>query len=323
MKRCEIFVSVFLLCDIASVGFVVVKYPMSTGILVNPATVKTYTKYIPDRPLIISGSLGGPFVVFILTPFRNALTLASQDRISSTTQIYKKCFAGGLQRGWTGGFYPSIPAIPQFVTLGPLYHVYSSLIGQYSALLVTAATESVFTFGAHSRNAQMAFNESLSSANAHRRITRLATPWNFIGPGLTPHILRNCVGMTGIRVFSKPIKSHLDEKFPNTSDKVKRTSADFLGSLFSGILSTPFNQLFNFFATTPQAQSLCRTKRIAMAKDFFMKQYFVRGDGGRLRPSKIMMRDIALRSIYSMGLFGIYATIERNLVDAYHARASL
>jgi hypothetical protein len=90
-----------------------------------------------------------------------------------------------------------------------------------------------------------------------------------------------------------------------------------LGSLCSGILSTPFNQMFNFFATTPEAKSLCRRKRFQLAKDFLKDQYFVRGEDGRLRPSRIMMRDVALRSIYSMGLFGIYATIERSLVDAW------
>jgi len=288
---------------------------MSSGQLVEPASFRSFSKYIPDRALMVSGSFGGPFVVFVLTPLRNALTLASQDRISSTIQIYKKCFKGGITRGWTGGLFPAIPAIPQFVTLGPLYHVYSSVIGPYASLFLTAATESAFTFGAHSRNAQMAFNESVVES---RRITRLATPWTIVGPGLTPHVFRNAVGMTGIRVFSKPVRAELDVVFPHASEKVKRTAADFIGSLFSGILSTPFNQLFNFFATSPEAQALCRRRRMAMALDFLKNQYFIRDSHGRLRPSRIMMRDVALRSIYSMGLFGIYATIERSLVDLWY-----
>jgi hypothetical protein len=288
---------------------------MSTTTIFDPTSVRTFSKYAPDRALTVSGSFGGPFVVFVLTPLRNALTLASQDRFSSTLQIYKKCFHGGIARGWTGGLYPSIPAVPQFVTLGPLYHVYSSVIGPYASLFVTAATESAFTFGAHSRNAQMAFNGSVTET---KRIRTLATPWTFVGPGLTPHIFRNAVGMTGIRVFSKPVRSELDFYFPTASDKVKRTAADFIGSLFSGILSTPFNQLFNFFATSPETQALCRRRRMAMALSFLKNQYFFRDNEGRLRPSRIMLRDVALRSIYSMGLFGIYATIERNLVDFWY-----
>lgn len=279
------------------------------------ANLDVYKKLIPDTPLMIAGAFGGPFVVFVLTPLRNALTLASQDRVSSTHQIYKKCFNGGFLRGWTGGIYPAVPAVPQFVTLGPLYHVYSGLVGPYAALWLTAGTESAFTFGAHSRNAQMAFNESVPP---HKRLTRISSTFTFWGPGILPHICRNCVGMTGIRVFSKPVRRELDAAFPNASDKVKRTASDFIGSLISGILSTPFNQMFNFFATS-NAHHLSRLERIQMAKDFLKGQYFVRTESGGLRPSKIMMRDIALRSIYSMGLFGIYATFERSLVDYWYA----
>lgn len=284
--------------------------------VVESSFLKRHAKLLPDKPLLISGAFGGPFVVFTLTPLRNALTLASQDRVSSTLQIYKQCFNGGFKRGWTGGVYPSIPAVPQFVTLGPLYHVYTGLVGPYAALWMTAATESAFTFGAHSRNAQMAYNESVPP---NKRITRISSTFTLIGPGIIPHICRNCVGMTGIRVFSKPVRAELDKIFPTASEKAKRTASDFLGSLISGVLSTPFNQMFNFFATS-NAHHLSRVDRLKMAKEFLKGQYLVKTESGAIRPSKIMMRDVALRSIYSMGLFGIYATFERNLVDYWYAR---
>lgn len=284
--------------------------------VVESSFLKRYAKVLPDKPLLISGAFGGPFVVFTLTPLRNALTLASQDRVSSTLQIYKQCFNGGFKRGWTGGLYPSIPAVPQFVTLGPLYHVYTGLVGPYAALWMTAATESAFTFGAHSRNAQMAYNESVPP---NKRITRISSTFTLIGPGIIPHICRNCVGMTGIRVFSKPVRAELDKIFPTASEKAKRTASDFLGSLISGVLSTPFNQMFNFFATS-NAHHLSRLDRLKMAKEFLKRQYIVTTESGAMRPSKIMMRDVSLRSIYSMGLFGIYATFERNLVDYWYAR---
>ena len=290
---------------------------MSATLLIEPVPYAHFAKFFPDKPLLISGALGGPFVVFVLTPLRNALTLASQDRFSSTAQIYKQCFQGGFARGWTGGVYPSIPAVPQFVTLGPLYHVFSGIAGPFAALWLTAATESAFTIGAHSRNAQMAFNEAVVPS---RRIKNLSTTWTIIQPGLLPHICRNMVGMTGIRIFSTPVRSELDALFPNASHKVKRTASDFLGSLISGVLSTPFHQLYNFFATTPEARELPASQRLRMAKDFLKGQYFVRTESGRLRPSRVMMRDICLRSVYSMGLFGIYGTIERNLVDFWYQR---
>ena len=288
---------------------------MDTALASNHPRVSGVRMLIPDTPLLISGAFGGPCVVFILTPFRNALTLASQDRTSSAPQIYKQIFQGRISRGWVGGIYPSVPAIPQFVTLGPLYHVYTGLVGPYAALFLTAATESAFTFGAHSRNAQLAFNESVAP---HRRVQRLASVFTITGPGIIPHICRNCVGMTGIRIFSTPVRGQLDRTFPNSSDKVKRTASDFIGSLISGVLSTPFNQTFNFFATSA-VHHMGPRERIRVAKEFLKSQYFIRTEDNRLRPSKLMLRDMALRSIYSMGLFGIYATFERNMVDYWNS----
>lgn len=282
---------------------------------------RKFAHLIPDRSLVVSGTFGGPFVVYMLTPLRNALTLASQDRISSVFQIYQSCFRGGLVRGWTGGIYPSIPAVPQFVTLGPLYHVYSGLIGPYLALVATGVTESAFTFGAHSRNAQMAHNANIM--DPANRVTKLSPSITLFGPGFIPHIGRNVVAMSGIRIFASPINIELNRWFPEASEKSKRTASDFIGSMFSGVLSTPFNQMFNFLATSPSAQTMTYRERSHFLKEFLKGQYFVRTPEGRLRPSRIMMRDIALRSVYSMGLFGIYATIERNLVDIWGARPPL
>lgn len=291
---------------------------MSTLEQVRPTGLPRLATLFPDRSLVVSGTFGGPFVVYVLTPMRNALTIASQDRVSSVYQIYERCFQGGFVRGWTGGIYPSIPAIPQFVTLGPLYHMYSSVMGPYLALGATAVTESAFTFGAHSRNAQMAHNAAVLDPARH--VTKLSTTWTMFGPGLFAHMCRNCVAMSGIRIFSSPIRSQLDVYFPSSSDKVKRTAGDFLGSMFSGVLSTPFNQMFNFLVTSPTAAAMSRGERMHYMKEFLRGQYFVRNADGKLRPSRIMMRDIALRSMYSMGLFGIYATIERSLVDIWRER---
>ncbi len=278
-----------------------------------------FSNLLPDRSLVVSGTFGGPFVVYVLTPMRNALTLASQDRVSSVLQIYKRCFEGGVFRGWTGGVYPSIPAVPQFVTLGPLYHIYSGLLGPYMALFAAGVTESAFTFGAHSRNAQMAYNASVEPAN---RFTKLSPSWTVLGPGFIPHVWRNVVAMSGIRIFASPIQLELDRVFPSASVKSKRTASDFIGSMFSGILSTPFNQMFNYLATTRNAHEMTVRERMHFLNQFLKSQYFIRNKEGKLRPSRIMMRDIALRSLYSMGLFGIYATIERNLVDIWSADRS-
>ena len=36
---------------------------------------------LPEAPLFVAGGLGGPLVIGVLTPLRNALTLASQDSV--------------------------------------------------------------------------------------------------------------------------------------------------------------------------------------------------------------------------------------------------
>ena len=281
--------------------------------MATPVAYANLVHLVPDIPLLISGTFGGPFVVFILTPLRNALTLASQDRVSSTVGIYRQCFRGGFLRGWTGGVYPSIPAIPQFVTLGPLYHMFSGLMGPYLALFPTAMTETAFTMGAQCRNAQMAFNESITATSGRTRIANLSSSFSLVQPGLGAHIGRNVVGMTGIRVFAAPINRELDTLFPSASMKSKRTASDFLGSLCSGILSTPFHQTFNFLATSPQAREMNALQRFRLSVQFLKGQYW-----GPRGPSKTMLRDIALRSVYSMGLFGIYGTIERNMLDYWY-----
>ena len=39
---------------------------------------------VPDTPLIAAGAVGGPFVMYATTPARNALTLASKDKVRKT-----------------------------------------------------------------------------------------------------------------------------------------------------------------------------------------------------------------------------------------------
>eukprot|EP00971_Amphidinium_carterae_P013179 260043-Amphidinium_carterae.1 len=46
-----------------------------------------------------AGALGGPFVIFALTPLRNALTLASQDQESSAFELYGRTFQSGFAAG--------------------------------------------------------------------------------------------------------------------------------------------------------------------------------------------------------------------------------
>lgn len=51
-------------------------------------------------------------------------------------------------KGWTGGFYPGVAAIPQFMILGPFFHLCRQLgLGTAGAVLACGAAETVITFG--------------------------------------------------------------------------------------------------------------------------------------------------------------------------------
>jgi len=275
---------------------------------------------LPDPPYFVAGALGGPFVIYLLTPLRNALTLASQDRHSSMTSIYKKVFSRGIRGGWIGGHWPAIPAIPQFVILGPMYHFYSSLTNPYAALLLTGLTETVFTFGANSRNAEVAFN---SQAPETRQIKKFTPPWRFWGPGSFGHAGRNTISMAGMRIFSDPLDQWMTVHIPLWSPIATKTAADFLASMMTGAVSMPFNQLFNFYATTVEARELKLVPRIHLGLQFLSSQYLRRNEHGNLRLSRIALRDMVMRSIYASCLFGIYVTIERSLVRNWHKMKSL
>ena len=290
-----------------------------TGVVVSMTTLDdpvikrppTLLPRMPDTPLFVAGTLGGPFVIYLLTPLRNALTLASQDRHSSMTNIYKQVFSRGFSGGWIGGKYPTLPAIPQFVILGPMYHFYSSLTNPYAALFLTGVTETMFTFGANSRNAEVAFN---TQAPAARQINHFTKPWQFWGPGSVAHAGRNTIAMGGMRILSDPVYSWMSVHTPLWSPVATKTLADFTASMMTGALSMPFNQLFNYYATSIEARTLSLRDRVTMGLTFLRSQYLRRNDQGKLRLSPIMLRDLVMRSVYASCLFGIYVTIERSLV---------
>ena len=117
-----------------------------------------WSKLIPDPPLLAAGGVGGPCVMLLVTPLRNALTIAAANNVATTSEIYKQVFKNGIRGGWTGGLYPMIPAVPQFCVIGPMFHVFKDLFGGSTSmgLLATATTETLISFGAETRNAQMA-----------------------------------------------------------------------------------------------------------------------------------------------------------------------
>ena len=113
---------------------------------------------------------------YIVTPFRNGLTLAAQDAASSSMQIYGKVWSRGTVRAWEGGIYPAVAACPQFLTLGPLYHLVQSNFNNTAlSTVVASAAETAITFGPEAKNAHLAWN--VQSPGAIKTVQNPLKPW--------------------------------------------------------------------------------------------------------------------------------------------------
>ena len=157
---------------------------------------------VPDPPYIAAGALGGPFVVYLVTPLRNALTLGALDKAASVTSLYGQVFRHGIGEAFAGGMPMARAAVPGFLVLGPAFHMYKDSLGgsNVAAVGLTAVSESLIFYGAESNNAQVAYNQK----NKTTPITKLHNPLNPIGGGFGLHVTRNVLAMSGLRVFSAP-----------------------------------------------------------------------------------------------------------------------
>ena len=156
------------------------------------------SKTSQSKQLLLAGGIGGPLTIGLYTPLRNAITLGAKDAATSAWSLYRLAFAQGLAGGWTGWRAPTAFSCPQFLAIGPLYHLYSGVVGPSLAIIPTALTESTISYGSQARNAQMAYNVTV---DASKRVA-LQRPWDPRGIGLPAHIMRNACAMSGIRVLN-------------------------------------------------------------------------------------------------------------------------
>lgn len=220
-------------------------------------------------PLLVAGGVGGPFVMLCVTPLRNALTIAATNTTSTTTQIYQQVFRNGIRGGWTGGLYPMVPAIPQFCVIGPMFHVFRDLFGGSTSagLIATASTETLISFGAETRNAQMA---SGVQKNLHN-------PLKPFGPGVAVHVTRNAVAMSGFRLLSQPIRDICGVK---ETAGFAAVASDLVANLIASAISMPLHQLYGYTVVTSakrgsDAPKLTWKEKITDAKAFLRRQFFV------------------------------------------------
>jgi len=262
---------------------------------------------MPETPVFLASALGGPAVMFTVTPMRNGLTLGATNPAASARVLYGQVFAGGLRSGWIGGIYPAIAACPQFLCLGPAYHLFASFTGMVGGTVLASMTESAIVYGAETCNAQLAKNQKAPGtfANVH-------PSWKPFGPGLGLHITRNIVATAGLRLFCQPCTAAI-ESAAGKSTALTQLGGDFAGNICGACLTAPIHQLYGFTATTPELHTMSMSEKPARMMQFLKDQYLVTVDG-RTRVSSVVPRDLFMRSMYVAVAYTMYSTLEKTLV---------
>lgn len=267
----------------------------------------------PEPPLLVTGAIGGPMVMYLITPFRNALSNAATDSEASFCGAYWNVFSKGLSRAWTGGMYSAIYACPQFVVLGPLFHIYQQILGAFGGTVMCGMTETFITYGAQTKNAQLAFN--MCGGNIPEdQIQPSYLPW---GPGISLNILRNIAVMSGPRVVSGKIAMILERSMG--PGQLTSILGDLIANIFAGCISMPLHQLYSYTVATMSMWHLSYGEYLRALLSYLSGQYFTTTSSGYRTISTLMVRDLALRSIYVMVAFTSFTTIERNLVKYWPA----
>mmetsp|Transcript_6949 Transcript_6949/g.18776 ORF Transcript_6949/g.18776 Transcript_6949/m.18776 type:complete len:296 (+) Transcript_6949:3-890(+) len=268
-------------------------------------------EFLPPRGQLgaaLSGAVGGPIVVGLLTPQRNAMTLAAKETSLSYFGLYSQVFKDGFSSGFRGGSRPVLAAMPQFTAIGPVYLFAEKTTGSSGMSMFCASiVESLFTFAPQSRNAQIQYNATRSLEADKLQLhpaNRLA------GAGFSCHVGRNFFAMMGIRIFS-PHSLEVVKQIPGTGQLGEEgivVASDLLSSIISATLSMPFNHIFSWSACTPALDSMSYTQRARESVSFLVNNYMEQG-------LRLLARDLAVRISYTGLLFTGYRYVERKMVN--------
>ena len=269
---------------------------------------------IPDPPYIAAGAIGGPFVIYLVTPLRNSLTLGALDKSASALNIYQQVFRNGLGEAFAGGVPMSRAAVPGFLVLGPAFHMFKDLVGgsNVAAVGLTAVSESLIFYGAESNNAQVAFNQKAAVHNTPK-ITNLQNPLNPIGGGFGLHVTRNVLAMSGLRVFSSPCQQVIEKMSPDLTPTTRVVLGDLVANIIVSAVSAPLHQLYGWSVTTRAAETKHAQPFVQAATAYLKSQYLT--PSGSL--SSVAGRDMFLRVVYNATIFTLYGFIERTLVSSW------
>jgi len=243
--------------------------------------------------------------MFTVTPWRNAMSIGSQNASMSLGALGRAVFARGAAGGWTGGVYPAIAACPQYLCLGPMYHFFASFSGPWGAIVLTGATETAALYGAETKNAQIAIN----TKGGNIPVARIQSPFMPLGPGTTINFVRNVVAMSGMRIFCEPIAQGM-EKVAGGKGPLVTFASDMSANCVAAVFSMPLHMLYQFVCTSgPDLWDKPQGEKNAAMMKFLKDQYF---PGGRL--SSVILRDLFLRCGYIATAYTMYVNIERTAI---------
>lgn len=259
---------------------------------------------LPEPPVLFSGALGGPTIKFFVTPLRNAQTMAAQDPTLSFSACFRRVFANGLGGAYTGGQFTAVAACPQFLVLGPAYHMFASVSGPVGALLGTAATETLVLYGAETKNAQMATNAKFPGKIPSHRAQSPFMPW---GPGTTINLARNIFAMSGMRILPEPVSAAVSKACGGRKSGLITLASDLISNCCAASITMPMHMAYQYKATAgPELWDKSNAEQLTAMKTWLKEQYF---PGGRLSPT--ILRDLGLRCAYIASVFTLYMQTER------------
>jgi len=244
-----------------------------------------------------------------VTPMRNGLTIGATSSASALA-VYKQVFARGMMGGWTGGVYPAMAACPQFLGLGPAYHLFASFGGVTGGVIMASMMETGIVYGAETANAQMAKNAV--SPGTFKNVHPSWKPW---GPGIALHFTRNLVATAGLRLFCGPTTRFV-ETVTGKKNALTQLGGDFLGNVGGACLTAPIHQLYGYTVSTPELATMSGSEVRARSVQFLKETYLVT-EGGKTRLSAIVPRDLFMRSMYIAVAYTMFSTIERTLIQVW------
>lgn len=261
---------------------------------------------IPETPILVAGGLGGPFVMYVVTPMRNGLTLGATAPSAGAMELYGQVFGKGFARGWTGGANVAVAACPQFLCLGPAYHLFASVGGVAGGVCCASILETAIAYGPETKNAQMAANNK--TPGLYKNVHPVYKPF---GPGVGIHIFRNILATAGLRMFCTPATAAI-EGVTGVKNEATTLAGSFAGNVMSACMTAPVHQAYGYTVTTPELAELSTSESMKRMQGFLTEQYF---ENGKLKAT--VGRDMFMRSMYVAVAYTMFSTIERALVKCW------